>query len=131
MKMEDAQARRKQKRAEASGSDVESVMSGTDVDLANQDYEKMLVKYEASVRNHIKIEQQLKLHIECVQDKLDENEKNMGKHNAERENEKTEQLQLLARQKEANTTRDNKIKQLQNALDAKIQEDATQAKKIY
>ena len=56
MKMEDAQARRKQKRAEASGSDVESVMSGTDVDLANQDYEKMLVKYEASVRNHIKIE---------------------------------------------------------------------------
>jgi len=50
-------------------------MSGTDVDLANQDYEKMLVKYEASVRNHIKIEQQLKLHIECVQDKLDENEK--------------------------------------------------------
>jgi hypothetical protein len=75
MKMEDAQARRKQKRADASGSDVESVMSGTDVDLANQDYEKMLVKYEASVRNHIKIEQQLKLHIECVQDKLDENEK--------------------------------------------------------
>ena len=35
MKMEDAQARRKQKRVENDGSDVESVMSGTDVDLAN------------------------------------------------------------------------------------------------
>ena len=72
------------------GSDVESVTSGTDVDLANQDYENMLVKYEASVRNHIKIEQRLKLHIECVQDKLGENEKNMGKYNAEREHEQTE-----------------------------------------
>ena len=36
------------------------------------DYEQMLQKYEAEVRNHIKIEQQLKLHIECVQDKLEE-----------------------------------------------------------
>lgn len=35
----------------------------------------MLQKYEAEVRNHIKIEQQLKLHIECVQDKLDDSEK--------------------------------------------------------
>lgn len=35
----------------------------------------MLQKYEAEVRNHIKIEQQLKLHIECVQDKFDDSEK--------------------------------------------------------
>ena len=55
MKMEDAQARRKAKR-ETGSSDVESVLSGGEVDVANQDYEKMLVKYEASVRNHIKIE---------------------------------------------------------------------------
>ena len=80
----------------------------------------MLVKYEASVRNHIKIEQQLKLHIECVQDKLDENEKNMGKYNAERENELNESQKQLAKHKEANSTKDMKIKQLQNALDAKI-----------
>ena len=39
----------------------------------------MLVKYEGEVRNHIKIEQQLKLHIECVQDKMDENEKEKEK----------------------------------------------------
>lgn len=35
----------------------------------------MLQKYEAEVRNHIKIEQQLKLHIECLQDKLEDAEK--------------------------------------------------------
>ena len=40
-----------------------------------KDYEQMLQKYEGEVRNHIKIEQQLKLHIECVQDKLDDSEK--------------------------------------------------------
>ena len=39
----------------------------------------MLQKYEAEVRNHIKIEQQLKLHIECVQDKLEDQEKQLKK----------------------------------------------------
>ena len=32
----------------------------------------MLQKLEGEVRNHIKIEQQLKLHIECVQDKYED-----------------------------------------------------------
>lgn len=30
------------------------------------EYEKLIVKLESEVRNHIKIEQQLKLHIECL-----------------------------------------------------------------
>lgn len=51
---------------------MESVKS---MDEPPKDYEAMLQKYEAEVRNHIKIEQQLKLHIECVQDKLDDSEK--------------------------------------------------------
>jgi hypothetical protein len=34
----------------------------------------MLCKAEGEIRNHIKIEQQLKLHIECIQEKLDEAE---------------------------------------------------------
>ena len=52
-----------------------------------KDYEVMLQKYEAEVRNHIKIEQQLKLHIECVQDKLDDIEKqNKNKENRESNN---------------------------------------------
>lgn len=52
--------------------DTQSVKS---MDEPPKDYETMLQKYEAEVRNHIKIEQQLKLHIECVQDKLDDSEK--------------------------------------------------------
>lgn len=54
----------------------ESVVSG---DEAPSEYESMLQKYEAEVRNHIKIEQQLKLHIECVQDKLEDQEKLLKK----------------------------------------------------
>ena len=45
----------------------------------SKEYESQLQKYEAEVRNHIKIEQQLKLHIECVQDKLDDAEKLLKK----------------------------------------------------
>ena len=37
------------------------------------------------MRNHIKIEQQLKLHIECVQDKLDDTEKIVKKISVNRE----------------------------------------------
>ncbi len=48
-------------------------------------YEQQLQKYEAEVRNHIKIEQQLKLHIECVQDKLDDTEKLVKKFSGDRE----------------------------------------------
>jgi len=44
-----------------------------------------LQKYEAEVRNHIKIEQQLKLHIECVQDKLDETEKSVKNFETEKQ----------------------------------------------
>ena len=35
----------------------------------------MLQKYEAEVRNHIKVEQQLKLHIEVLKEKIDDLEK--------------------------------------------------------
>ena len=57
MKMEDAQNKKRVSRTDQS--DCESVMSGAGVDLVDKetaDYEKMLIKYEASVRNHIKIE---------------------------------------------------------------------------
>lgn len=61
-------------------SDTESIKSSQNVEeTPRTGYEKMLQKYEAEVRNHIKIEQQLKLHIECIQDKLDENEKGSKK----------------------------------------------------
>ncbi len=54
------------------GDDTEETESALSGDEAPSEYESMLQKYEAEVRNHIKIEQQLKLHIECVQDKLED-----------------------------------------------------------
>ena len=44
---------------------------------SQQDYESVLIKYENDIRGHIKIEHQLKLYIENLQDEIDtiENEK--------------------------------------------------------
>lgn len=69
------------KQAEDEQSQLDSERQGS---LQSQ-YEGQLQKYEAEVRNHIKIEQQLKLHIECVQDKLDDTEKLLKKHANERD----------------------------------------------
>ena len=69
MKMEEHQdqveknKKTKKKQKDGGASETESVISQ---DGPPSDYEQMLQKYEAEVRNHIKIEQQLKLHIECV-----------------------------------------------------------------
>lgn len=45
------------------------------LDLPPEEYETQLQDYEAEVRNHIKVEQQLKLHIEVLQEKIDDLEK--------------------------------------------------------
>ena len=45
------------------------------IDLPPEEYETQLQEYEAEVRNHIKVEQQLKLHIEVLQEKIDDLEK--------------------------------------------------------
>lgn len=45
------------------------------LDLPPKEYELLLQQYEGEVRNHIKVEQQLKLHIEVMQDKMDDLEK--------------------------------------------------------
>ena len=75
MKQSKKEEKRKARRSKTytEGDDIvdesESAASGEE---APSEYESMLQKYEAEVRNHIKIEQQLKLHIECVQDKLED-----------------------------------------------------------
>ena len=66
-----------------------------DQETQQQIYEGQLVKYEAEVRNHIKIEQQLKLHIECIQDKLDDQDKLVKKYQSERDDVKEAQKELL------------------------------------
>lgn len=47
----------------------------SDLIQQNEQFEEMLQKLEGEVRNHIRIEQQLKLHLESSQAKLDETEK--------------------------------------------------------
>lgn len=49
------------------------------IDFAPKEYEQQLQLYEAEVRNHIKVEQQLKLHIEVLQEKIDDLEKEREK----------------------------------------------------
>ena len=41
------------------------------IPLAHHEYEKMLQQLEAECRQHIRCEQQMKLHIECLQEKFD------------------------------------------------------------
>lgn len=44
----------------------------------------MLQKLEGDVRQHIRIEQQLKLHIESIQEKMEEDEKLIEEFRSER-----------------------------------------------
>ncbi|CAG9317017.1 unnamed protein product [Blepharisma stoltei] len=48
----------------------------------SEQFEKMLQKLEGDIRNHIKIEHQLKLHIEATQAKIEELEANIEKSNS-------------------------------------------------
>ena len=105
MKMEEHQAEQDKKKKDTKSkkpkttaadgkelpSDSESMVS---MDEPPADYEQMLQKYEAEVRNHIKIEQQLKLHIECVQDKLEDQEKILKKMNNEKDANQDTKLEL-------------------------------------
>ena len=53
----------------------EMVSTFRSLDLPPKEYEQQLQQYEAEVRNHIKVEQQLKLHIEVLQERIEELEK--------------------------------------------------------
>jgi archaellum component FlaC len=122
MKMEEhetEQEKGKRLKKKAVDSEPRSLLAG-DVDEESEsdagkdrlnDYDAMLGKYEAEVRNHIKIEQQLKLHIECVQDKLDEVEKQLKKEQEERVNEKSDIKKELDRYKDLLTLREKEIQQ--------------------
>ena len=48
------------------------VSKASSIPQAHPEYEYILCKYETEMRNHIKIQQQLKLYIEGQQDKIDE-----------------------------------------------------------
>ena len=50
-------------------------ISAVSIPMAHREYEKILRQLEAECRTHIKCEQQMKLHIECLQEKLDQIQK--------------------------------------------------------
>lgn len=77
----------------------------------------MLQKYEAEVRNHIKIEQQLKLHIECVQDKLEDQEKVLKKLDKEKSSKQNDKELELIRYKDLLSIREKDNEKLKNAAD--------------
>jgi len=61
-----------------------------------KEYEEQLQKYEGEVRNHIKIEQQLKLHIDGLNEKIEELEttvKRAAKDAKKKEEELKKQLE--------------------------------------
>lgn len=71
-----------------------------------KEYEKVIQKLEADIRNHIRVEQQLKLHIETIHNKLEDLE-NRSK-------------QFENRKLEVETMMDFKLKELQGKLDSII-----------
>ena len=60
--------------------------------MVHREYEKILRQLEAECRTHIKCEQQMKLHIECLQEKMEQTQK-------ETEIEKADQEETLSKLK--------------------------------
>ena len=51
-----------------------------DIAQSSLEFEKVIQKLEAEVRNHISVQQQLKIYIECYQQKVEDAEKAQKKH---------------------------------------------------
>ena len=64
--------------------------SSASIPYAHKEYEKALRQLESECRNHIKVEQQMKLHIECLQEKIDQINKEKDSLKKEVELTKTE-----------------------------------------
>ena len=70
------------------GAQSEFTSTFQSLDLPPKEYEQQLQQYEAEVRNHIKVEQQLKLHIEVLQEKIDDLEKETANFDKKLESDK-------------------------------------------
>ena len=82
----------------------------------------MLQKLEADVRQHIRIEQQLKLHIESIQEKLEEDDKIIADFNSQKDRFKRERARmdemLTIREEEIDKLKEE-VEDLTNQLDEK------------
>lgn len=81
-------------------------------------YEEMLQGLEADVRKHIRIEQQLKLHIESVESKLEELERENSKFIQETKSLK----KLLKRAEDISKAKENEIDELKSLRETNAQE---------
>ena len=57
--------------SKVSESQTDDQGSQSSIPQAHREYEKILRQLEAECRHHIRCEQQMKLHIECLQEKLE------------------------------------------------------------
>lgn len=76
------------------------------------DYEKMVQKLEADVRQHIRVEQQLKLHIDNIQERAEEDGKFIEKLNKEKDRHQRERKRM----DEMLTIREKEITKLEKEL---------------
>ena len=92
------------------------------IDLPPKEYEQQLQQYEAEVRNHIKVEQQLKLHIEVLNEKIEEFDKEkeeirqqLAQEFKDNERKLKEKLKGILDQKQSEIARINKELQIAQA----------------
>ena len=79
------------------------------------------------MRNHIKIEQQLKLHIECLQDKLEDAERSAKNAEKEREARRAQEESMAVREskryRELLDIRETEVERLNAEVDQKVKEN--------
>ncbi|CDW75501.1 UNKNOWN [Stylonychia lemnae] len=114
-----------------------SSSSNSSIPAAHKEYEKCLRALENECRNHIKVEQQMKLHIECLQEKLDQitkerddfqatNEASLGKHKQEID----KLSKIIKTLEEELMNKAEKIKQTENTLLKQIEDFNSQGFKL-
>lgn len=80
----------------------------------------MIQKYEADIRNHIKVEQQMKLHSDSVIDKLEEKEKECSGLEEEVTGFRSELGKVEAQFRIDLKAKDEEVSALKRALETKI-----------
>lgn len=71
----------KQEKLAAENNLKESISSKSFSAETIKEYEEIIQKFEGDIRKHIRIEQQMKLHSESLQQKIEDNEKEIDKIN--------------------------------------------------
>lgn len=104
------------------------------IDLPPKEYEQQLQQYEAEVRNHIKVEQQLKLHIEVLNEKIEEFDKEREeikeavlKEHKEAEKKLKEKFQNILDNKNSEIARINRDMQI---YQAQLKQSRTQIQQL-